>query len=168
MRQLVFVLAFTAFCSLTHAQSPAPIPLWPQGAPGALGKEDKDIATVTPILPPDAAHASGAAMVVFPGGGYGALASYEGKDYGEWLATNGITCFVVKYRLGSDGYRHPRMLEDAARAVRLVRANASQWKIDVKRVGVIGSSAGGHLASTLMTHFDAGDPNAVDPVERQS
>lgn len=168
MRQLVFVLAFTAFCYLTHAQSPAPIPLWPQGAPGALGKEDKDIPTLTPILPPDAAHASGAAMVVFPGGGYGGLASYEGKDYGEWLATNGIGSFVVKYRLGSDGYRHPRMLEDAARAVRLVRANAAQWNVDPKRVGVIGSSAGGHLASTLMTHFDLGNPDAADPVDRQS
>src|SRR5437762_6651526 len=153
MRQLVLFFASIAVCLASHAQAPAPIPLWPQGAPGALGKEEKDVPTITPIFPKDA-HGSGAAMVVFPGGGYGALASYEGKDYGNWLATNGITCFVVKYRLGSDGYRHPRMLEDAARAVRLVRANASQWKIDVKRVGVIGSSAGGHLASTLMTHFD--------------
>src|SRR3989442_6341565 len=153
MRQLVLFFASIAVCLASHAQAPAPIPLWPQGAPGALGKEEKDIPTITRFFPEDAARVSGAAMVIFPGGGYGALASYEGKDYGEWLATNGISCFVVKYRLGSDGYRHPRMLEDAARAVRLVRANASQWKIDVKRVGVIGSSAGGHPPWTLITHF---------------
>src|SRR5690606_22279404 len=76
--------------------------------------------------------------------------------------------FVLKYRLGSHGYRHPRMLEDAARAVRLVRARAAEWGIDPARVGIMGSSAGGHLASTLLTHFDAGDASAADPVERQS
>src|SRR6266436_1927478 len=174
MRRLLGLIGFMAVCLVGRGQTPASrepdvrVPLWPQGAPGALGKEEKDIPTITRFFPEDAARVSGAAMVIFPGGGYGALASYEGKDYGDWLATNGITCFVVKYRLGSDGYRHPRMLEDAARAVRLVRANASQWKIDVKRVGLIGSSAGGHLASTLMTHFDAGHPDAADAVERQS
>src|SRR5678816_920043 len=96
------------------------------------------------------------------------LAPHEGPGYANWLATNGIACFVVKYRLGSDGYRHPRMLEDAARAVRLVRSRATEWKIDPKRVGIIGSSAGGHLASTLMTHFDAGNPDSSDPIEKES
>jgi len=168
MRQLVCFISFVTICLFTHGQTPAPIPLWPQGAPGALGKEEKDVPTLTAIFPKDSSHSSGAAMVIFPGGGYGALASYEGQDYGEWLATNGMASFVVKYRLGSDGYQHPRMLEDAARAVRLVRAKAAQWKIDPKRVGVIGSSAGGHLASTLMTHFDLGNPDAADPVDRQS
>ena len=107
-------------------------------------------------------------MVILPGGGYGGLAPHEGKGYADWLVTNGVACFVVKYRLGSSGYRHPRMLEDAARSVRLVRANAAQWKIDPQRVGIMGSSAGGHLASTLLTHFDAGNATAADPVERQS
>src|SRR5207244_7355077 len=94
---------------------------------------------------------------------------HEGKGYAEWLATNGISCFVVKYRLGGpQGYRHPRMLEDAARAVRFVRSRAEEWKIDPKRVGIIGSSAGGHLASTLLTHFDAGKPDDADIIERQS
>src|SRR5882762_10651062 len=138
MRQLVCFISFVTICLFTHGQTPAPIPLWPQGAPGALGKEEKDVPTLTAIFPKDSSHSSGAAMVIFPGGGYGALASYEGQDYGEWLATNGMASFVVKYRLGSDGYQHPRMLEDAARAVRLVRAKAAQWKIDPKRVGVIG------------------------------
>jgi acetyl esterase/lipase len=85
-----------------------------------------------------------------------------------WLNQHGVTCFVLKYRLGSDGYQHPAMLEDAARAVRLMRAKAADWKIDPKRVGIMGSSAGGHLASTLMTHFDSGNPNATDSIERQS
>jgi acetyl esterase/lipase len=79
-----------------------------------------------------------------------------------------VAAFVVKYRLGSKGYRHPAMLNDAARAVRLVRANAAEWHVDPTRVGVMGSSAGGHLASTILTHFDAGNPDAVDPIERQS
>ena len=107
-------------------------------------------------------------MVILPGGGYGGLAPHEGKGYAEWLVTNGISCFVVKYRLGSQGYRHPRMLEDAARAVRVVRSRADDWKTDPKRVGIMGSSAGGHLASTLLTHFDAGHGDATDPVERLS
>ena len=78
------------------------------------------------------------------------------------------TCFVLKYRLGSSGYRHPAMLQDAARALRLVRAKADDWKIDPKRVGIMGSSAGGHLAATLLTHFDSGNATAEDAIERQS
>src|SRR5438105_2893488 len=130
---------------LVRAESPGPIPLWPDGAPGALGKQDVDIPTLTPY-PANPAIASGAAMVILPGGGYGGLAPHEGRGYADWLVTNGISCFVVKYRLGSQGYRHPRMLEDAARAVRVVRSRADDWKIDPKRVGIMGSSAGGHLA----------------------
>jgi acetyl esterase/lipase len=107
-------------------------------------------------------------MVICPGGAYGHLAPHEGKNYALWLNQHGVTCFVLKYRLGSNGYRHPAMLQDAARALRLVRARATDWKIDPHRVGIMGSSAGGHLASTLLTHFDAGDTNAADPVERQS
>ena len=107
-------------------------------------------------------------MVICPGGGYNHLAPHEGKNYALWLNQHGVTCFVLKYRLGSNGYRHPAMLRDAARAMRLVRARAADWKIDPKRVGIMGSSAGGHLASTLMTHFDLGNTNATDPIERQS
>ncbi|MDB6021782.1 MAG: Alpha/beta hydrolase [Pedosphaera sp.] len=143
------------------------IPLWPDGAPGALGNADKDIPTLTPFLA-DAELATGAAMVVCPGGGYGGLAPHEGKEYALWLCANGISAFVLKYRLGSAGYRHPVMLQDAARALRLVRAHATEWNLDPKRIGIIGSSAGGHLASTLLTHFDAGNPDAADPIDRQS
>src|SRR6266850_5254179 len=167
MRHL-FCLILLALSLSVRAQTGDPIPLWREGAPGALGTADNDIPTITPFLTSDPATASGAAMVILPGGGYGGLAPHEGKGYADWLVTNGITCFVVKYRLGSSGYRHPRMLEDAARSVRLVRARAEEWKIDPKRVGLMGSSAGGHLASTLLTHFDAGKPDADDPIERQS
>jgi acetyl esterase/lipase len=164
--QLCFVTVF-AVALFVRAEAQSPIPLWPDGAPGALGKEDKDVPTLTPFLA-ESSQASGAAMVILPGGGYGGLAPHEGKGYAEWLVTNGVSCFVLKYRLGSQGYRHPRMLEDAARAVRVVRARAGEWKLDPKRVGIMGSSAGGHLASTLLTHFDAGSPGASDPIERQS
>lgn len=156
-----------AFCATLHAAPLAPVLLWPAGAPGALGERDEDKPTLTAFLPePD--KATGAAMVICPGGGYAKLAPHEGAGYAAWLAENGVAGFVLKYRLGSDGYRHPAMLNDAARAVRLVRANAAEWKIDPKRVGIMGSSAGGHLAATLLTHFDAGRPDDADPVERLS
>lgn len=149
------------------AQEPQAIPLWPAAAPGALGNASKDIPTLTAYLPkPELA--SGAAVVICPGGGYGGLADHEGMGYARWLNTQGIAGFVLKYRLGSAGYRHPVMLNDAARAVRLVRARAAEWQVDAKRVGIMGSSAGGHLASTLLTHFDAGSATAADVVERQS
>jgi len=152
---------------LSRAEMKTAIPLWPDGAPGALGSSSNDIPTLTPYLP-DPAKATGAAMVICPGGGYSHLAAHEGNDYALWLNQHGVTCFVLKYRLGSSGYHHPAMLQDGARAVRLVRAFAADWKIDPKRVGIIGSSAGGHLASTLMAHFNMGNPDAADPVERQS
>jgi acetyl esterase/lipase len=142
-------------------------PLWPNGAPGALGQEPKDIPTLTPFFPP-ADKATGAAIVVCPGGGYGGLAAHEGRDYALWLNELGITAFVLKYRLGPGGYKHPTMLNDVSRAVRLVRSRAAEWKLDPKRIGLIGSSAGGHLASTLLTHFDAGSPTATDPIDRAS
>lgn len=161
-----YILSVTAaLTSIAHADEP--IRLWIGDAPGALGKNDHDIPTLTPFLPA-ADKASGMAIVVCPGGGYGGLAGHEGEGYATWLADNGVAAFVLKYRLGSKGYRHPSMIHDASRAIRLVRSRASEWKIDPQRVGVMGSSAGGHLASTAVTHFDAGKPDAEDPIERQS
>jgi acetyl esterase/lipase len=159
------IALFVTFQAL--AQEPQSIPLWPDAPPGALGTDGKDIPTLTPYLAKPE-KATGAAVVICPGGGYGGLAGHEGKDYALWLNEQGIAGFVLKYRLGSAGYRHPVMLGDAARAVRLVRARAAEWQVDPKRVGIMGSSAGGHLASTLLTHFDAGDASATDVVERQS
>lgn len=157
----------SVFSSLLRGQDTGAIPLWADGAPGALGTKDEDKPTITPYLPKKG-EGTGAAVVIFPGGGYGGLAGHEGLDYALWMNQQGIAGFVVKYRLGSHGYRHPAMLNDAARAVRTVRARASEWGVDPKRIGVMGSSAGGHLASTIVTHFDDGDPNAKDPIDRQS
>jgi acetyl esterase/lipase len=155
-------------CLCTGAALAAePLVLWPQGAPGARGHQPQDIPTLTPYLA-ESEQATGAAVVICPGGGYGGLAEHEGKDYALWLNQQGVAGFVLKYRLGSQGYRHPAMLQDAARAVRLVRSRAAAWNLDPQRVGIMGSSAGGHLASTLLTHFDAGTPDADDPVERLS
>jgi acetyl esterase/lipase len=167
MKKLILLAAALASFFNARAEMKTSTPLWPDGAPGALGTNTSDIPTLTPYLP-DATNATGAAMVICPGGGYAGLASYEGKDYALWLNQHGVTCFVLKYRLGSHGYRHPVMLNDAARAVRWVRAHADDYKIDAHRVGIMGSSAGGHLASTLLTHFDLGDTNSSDAVERQS
>jgi acetyl esterase/lipase len=165
-KTLLGSLFLAATLSVT-AQTNSSFPLWPDGAPGALGKEAKDIPTLTLFLPA-ADKATGAAMVICPGGGYGGLADHEGSHYARWLNQQGIAGFVLKYRLGSGGYRHPIMLHDAARALRIVRARAEEWKLDSKRIGIMGSSAGGHLASTLVTHFDAGKPDATDPIERVS
>ena len=146
----------------------APVRLWSGAAPGAHGTTPNDIPTLTPYLP-DSALATGAAVVICPGGGYYGLAiDHEGAAYALWLNQSGVAAFVLKYRLGSQGYRHPVMLEDAARAVRLVRSRAAEWKIAPNWLGIMGSSAGGHLASTLLTHFDAGDPKSADPIERES
>lgn len=151
----------TLFANAQHS-----FPLWPGIAPGSLGQSTNDIPTLTSFLPAVGA-ATGAAIVVCPGGGYGGLADHEGADYALYLNQHGVTAFVLKYRLGSHGYRHPRMLEDAQRAIRTVRARAAEWNLDPKRIGIMGSSAGGHIASTALTHFDAGKPDAADPVERQ-
>jgi acetyl esterase/lipase len=145
----------------------APLPLWSSAAPGALGDKPQDIPALTAYLP-TAQKRNGATMLILPGGGYGALASHEGKGYAEWLVAQGVTCYVLQYRLGSHGYRHPVMLNDAARGLRTVRAWARRDGLDPARIGIMGSSAGGHLASTLLTHFDAGQAGATDPIERES
>jgi dienelactone hydrolase len=107
-------------------------------------------------------------MVICPGGGYSGLSVDEGEGYAKWLTENGVTAFVLKYRLSKNGYHHPAMLQDATRALRTVRANAEKWHLDPQKIGIMGSSAGGHLASTLLTHFDAGNPEASDPIDRVS
>ncbi|RUL88470.1 alpha/beta hydrolase [Tautonia sociabilis] len=147
---------------------PVELRLWPDAAPGALGNEAKDIPTIT-LYRADPSVATGAAIVICPGGGYGGLAmDHEGHQVAEWLNSVGITGVILKYRLGSSGYRHPIPLTDAQRAIRTVREKAEDWGIDPNRVGVLGFSAGGHLASTVGTHFDSGNPEADDPIDRQS
>ena len=167
MKTCFAVLALLGcFSASVMAQTNDSFPLWPDGAPGALGKEAKDIPTLTPFFP-ETNQATGAAIIICPGGGYGHLADHEGRVYAQWLNDHGIAAFVLKYRLGTN-YQHPSMLQDASRAMRLVRARAGEWKLDSKRIGIMGSSAGGHLASTLLTHFDMGDTNSSDAIEQQS
>ena len=163
----LFAQETTNTSSASSGQSGVAFALWPGDAPGSLGNAEKDIPTLTPFFPsPETAN--GAAMVICPGGGYVHLAPHEGEGYAHWLTNHGITCFVLKYRLGGDGYRYPAAFQDATRAIRLIRARANEWKLDPNHVGIIGSSAGGHLASMVMTRFDAGNSNAVDVIDRQS
>ena len=172
LRRLATLATVALFASLSVSAQPAarpgePLRLWSGDAPGALGKDAKDTPTLTPFWPA-ADKANGAVFIVAPGGGYRSLAAHEGEPFAKWLAANGITAFVLKYRLATDGYRVPVILQDAARAVRLVRSNAFAWGLDPKRIGMIGSSAGGHLTATLITQFDSGKADASDPIERES
>ena len=142
--------------------------LWDGDAPGATGKEDKDTPVVF-VYPAPKGTANGAAVVVCPGGGYGMLAvDHEGEQVAQWLNGIGVHAFVLRYRLGSAGYRHPVMMNDVGRAIRTVRAGAKEWEVDAGRIGVLGFSAGGHLASTAATHFDDGKSDAADPIDRVS
>ena len=149
------------------ARAQPAIPLWANGAPGALGTADVDQPIITPYLPP-VGTANGTAVVIFPGGGYQHLSmEKEGSDVANWLAGTGVTAFVVRYRLGPT-YHHPIELGDAQRAIRIVRSRATEWGIDAHRLGIIGFSAGGHLASTAGTHHDAGNATSSDPIEHVS
>ncbi len=107
-------------------------------------------------------------MLVLPGGGYGALSEHEGAGYANFLNLSGLHAFVLQYRLGSEGNRHPAMLNDAALAMRTLRMHADDWGLDGEKIAVMGSSAGGHLAGCLVTLFEAGDPNSDLEVERFS
>ena len=108
------------------------------------------------------------AMIICPGGAYGHLASHEGKDYARWLVPYGVACFVLRYRLGSNGHHYPDAYNDLARSVRLIRHRALALNIDPARIAVMGSSAGGHLVSTLLVQHDAGVSQSDDPVSRHS
>jgi acetyl esterase/lipase len=153
------------------AQPPLPIrdgqtiPLWTGAAPGALGSDETDIPAFTVYLPRTVAPNT-PAVVVCPGGGYVSLAAnHEGRQVAGFLNSLGIAAFVLRYRLGPR-YHHPVELGDAQRAIRTLRAHAAEWRLDPARIGIMGFSAGGHLAITAGTHFDGGKADAADPVER--
>jgi len=151
MKTLPLALIFAATLA---AQSPKTELLWPEGTPGAAGQEDADKPTIAWY---PAANSNGAAVLVCPGGGYRNLAmDHEGKQIADWYNSLGVTAVVLKYRLGPR-YHHPAMLDDARKAIRTIRQRAAEFKIDPKRVGVMGFSAGGHLASSLSTHFQTGE-----------
>jgi acetyl esterase/lipase len=145
----------------------APLPLYEGRAPDALGERPEDMPQLIPYLVEGATARP--AIVVLPGGGYGMLASdHEGHQIARWLNEHGISAFICLYRHHGAGYRHPVPWHDAQRAIRTVRAWAKDWGVDEHRVGILGFSAGGHLASHVTTCFDAGDPSSPDEVARFS
>lgn len=165
---IVLCLVSSTLASGQTRRDPPPDPqtmlLWASGAPGALGQGDDDKPSIT-IYRPWGANLSGAAVIVVPGGGYGFLASnHEGRQVANWFNAMGITAFVLKYRLGPR-YHHPVELGDAQRAIRLVRSRAVEFGVSPDRIGMMGFSAGGHLAATVATHFDNGNPAATDPID---
>jgi acetyl esterase/lipase len=148
-------------------QSNQTIRLWPGDAPLAQGNDTVDVPVLTAFLPA-AGKATGSAIIVCPGGGYAHLSeTREGSVIGQWLANNGVTAFVLRYRI-SPKYHYPAEFDDVERALRFVRSNAPAWNLDPARIGIIGFSAGGHLTSLAATHFSAGDPTAADPIDRVS
>ncbi len=157
------------------AQTPAkpvkPIPtervdLWSGMAPVGDGKFEDCHLELEVFLPP-ADKANGVAIVLCPGGGYiRHVTDREGYPIAQWLSEHGIATIILEYRLPE--LRHQVPLLDAQRAIRLTRANAATWKIDPKRIGILGFSAGGHVASTAATHFDNGNAESPDPIERLS
>lgn len=168
LKWLVLALAI-APSSLVFSNEPGDIqvPLWSEGAPGALGTEPKDVPTLT-VRKVESNSATGA-LIICPGGGYGGLAmDHEGKQIIEWANSIGLTAVLCDYRHRGKGYGHPAPSQDALRAVRMVRAKASEWNIDPNKIGIMGFSAGGHLVSTVITQFDAGDKDSIDPIARES
>jgi acetyl esterase/lipase len=144
--------------------------LWPDGAPGAKGDADGDKPSLTIYVPP-AEEATGAAVVICPGGGYGTLAmDHEGHQIAQWLNSFGVAGFIVKYRHRNSGagYGHPAPLQDAQRAIRTVRSRCAEWGVDPNRIGILGFSAGGHLASSAATHFNESFGPPQDKIDRVS
>ena len=198
---LLVIAAFASIATATFAQKPAwePAPghttinLWPNGAPGAQvnlppeadlsdPQKDKPIAgrplirlgnVATPTLTVYAPKGknTGAAVVVFPGGGYHILAiDLEGTEVCDWLNSIHVTCVLVKYRVPDSG-PYPKSsaaLQDAQRAVGIVRDHAAEWHIDPHKIGILGFSAGAHLSAALSTHFDKRLYDAIDAADQQS
>jgi acetyl esterase/lipase len=156
----------------TAGADPGTVPLWTGTVPETVGDPAANQPSITAYLPPED-KAVGTAVVICPGGGYGFLAlDHEGKQVAEWLNARGVAAFVLRYRIVVPNKRpaplHPAPLLDVQRALRTVRAKAAEYHVKSDRIGVWGFSAGGHLASSAATHFDAGKPDAEDPIDRVS
>lgn len=163
---LFLFAAFTCCTASSIAAEPLRLSIWTDEASLGGGKSEKVKVPITVHLP-QPELATGTAIVICPGGGYGGrVVEGEGHGIARWLNSHGIAGVVLEYRLPGGNYHRPML--DAQRAMRVVRSHAVEWKLDPRRVGIMGFSAGGHLASTIGTHFDAGDEKSEDPVERQS
>ncbi|UCC96924.1 MAG: alpha/beta hydrolase [Phycisphaerales bacterium] len=164
---IALTTALSAPLAAEGASAPAVELLWPDGAPGAKGSDEGDKPTLTVYLP-EKELATGTAVVICPGGGYGHLAmNHEGHQIAQWLNSLGVAGFILKYRHRNSGagYGHPAPIQDAQRAIRTVRSRAAQWNIDPGRIGIIGFSAGGHLASSAGTHFQIRYSEAKDRID---
>ncbi len=176
MKLMIRKLAFTSFIAIasylnSYAQN-TKIYLWPDGqVPLAQGTAEEDKPSITAYFP-SKETATGAAVLVCPGGGYVALAvDHEGDSVAKYYNRLGIAAFVLRYRLGTwdhKKYQHPAPMMDATRAMRYIRSRAKEWNIHPEKIGIMGFSAGGHLASTIGTHFDAGNAKSKDAVEKYS
>jgi len=184
IRALVLLLGIGA---AAYGAAPQQILLWPGGAPGSEGRTTPETVRISPpddevlsninfpsLAPylPDPAKATGAAVIVVPGGGHREIwIAHEGYRVAQYLSEHGVAAFVLRYRLSrAEGSSYTIMghsLPDVQRAIRLVRSRAAEWRIDPSRVGVMGFSAGGQLSALAGTHYDAGDASASDPVDRQ-
>lgn len=155
LRRVPLFACLGGIVSVVYGAEPQTILLWPQGAPGAVGSEEQDKPTLT-LYPVTTDRATGTSVVICPGGGYGRLAlDHEGHQVARWFNSFGVSAFILKYRLGMR-YHHPAPLQDVQRAILELRMNAEEWNLDPNRVGVMGFSAGGHLASTAGTHWKTG------------
>lgn len=138
--------------------------LWPGLMLEDMGPNNKGCPSITPyLLEGEGPHP---VMIVCPGGGYNMRADHEGEPIALWLNRIGVSAVVLNYRVAP--YKHPVPLQDAQRAIRIIRNQAAEWNLDKSRVGILGFSAGGHLASTAGTHYDFGDPSAENPIDQES
>ena len=173
-----FAILVSVMISLSSMAQDLKLNVWPNGAPDSNGMtqpeetfEGRRVRNVSEaemyVYLPKKEINTGAAIVICPGGGYMIEAmDHEGYDLAEWLAGQGVSGIVLKYRLPYGHHEIP--LEDVQRALRIVRQKAAEWGINPAKVGIAGSSAGGHLASTAGTHFDLGKPDSADPIEKFS
>ena len=165
---LIGIVGFSINTSAQAIQETKTELLWSAGAPGAKGSEDKDQPKLIEYLAPEKG-ANGAGIVICPGGGYGGLAmGHEGHEIAKWFNEQGVSAFICDYRHRGKGYGHPAPMQDAQRAIRMVRSRSKELQLDPNRIGIIGFSAGGHLASTVATHFDLGNSQDPDPIQQVS
>lgn len=159
--------AATPVAAPALSQDPWTVPLWNGPAPGAKGTATEDVPTLTIYMPRNTAGPM-TAVVLAPGGGYVRLAmNHEGRQTANLLNSFGVAVFVLQYRLGPK-YQHPVEVGDVRRALRMVRSRAAEWHVAPDKIGVMGFSAGGHLAASASTMFDSGDAKASDPIDRQN